>query len=49
MYFYAQLNSSGVCFAVTQTSGPIDAPDMIPLDSYDVSYLDRTYANGAWQ
>ena len=46
--YYAQIDSNSVCFAVTQTSGPIDQPDMIAIDSYDTSLLGKVWSNGQW-
>lgn len=48
MHFYAQIDGTGRCFAVTQTAGPVEAADMIPIGSYDPSYIGRVYAGGSW-
>lgn len=40
---YAQINEAAICMAVTEASGPIDAPHMIPLDSFDMSVLGKTW------
>lgn len=49
MYFYAQINESGRCYGVSQLSGPVESPNMIPIGSYDESYLGRYYIDGQWQ
>ncbi len=36
---YAQIDANGICFAVTQTAGPVDAPDMIERPAFDESEL----------
>ena len=46
--YYAQIDSNSVCFAVTQTSGPINQPDMIAIESYDTSLLGKVWDNGEW-
>ncbi len=48
MHFYAQIDDDGVCYAVTQTAGPISAPDMVPIPDFDLTYIGRTYSGGAW-
>jgi hypothetical protein len=47
-YYYAQIDNNSICFAVTQTSGPIDQFDMIAIDGYDTSLLGKLYDNGQW-
>lgn len=34
-YFYAQINQSNTVIAVSDLSGPIEAPDMIPIQTLD--------------
>lgn len=46
---YAQINDEGICFAVSSLSGTVDQPNMIQLDSYDMSVLGKRYADGNWQ
>ena len=48
MYFYAQLNGSNVCIAVTQTSGPFNVGNMIALASLDTTVLGKTWSGSAW-
>lgn len=44
---YAQLNSGNQCVGVSETSGEINAPHMIPIDSLDSSLLGRVYDRAA--
>lgn len=46
---YAQINNEGICFAVSSLSGAVDQPNMIQIDSYDMSVLGKRYADGEWQ
>lgn len=45
--YYAQLNAGVVC-AITETHGAIDAPNMIALESFDISLMGHTYAAGVF-
>lgn len=47
-FYYAQITSDQICFAVTQTHGPISQPDMIPITSYDTSLLGKIWTNDEW-
>lgn len=44
--YYAQINQDNVVFAITETSEPVSAPDMIEIESFDTSLIGCTYANG---
>ena len=44
--YYAQINDDNVVFAITETSAPVSAPDMIEIESFDTSLLGCTYSNG---
>lgn len=44
--YYAQLNQDNVVFAVTETSAPVSAPDMIEIESFDTSLIGCTYSSG---
>lgn len=46
MMFYAQLTPDGIAYAITQSSGVIDAPDVIHLEFDDASVLGKKYENG---
>lgn len=48
MHHYAQIDGAGKCYAVTQTAGPVTAADMVPINSFDLSYIGRTYSGGVW-
>lgn len=43
--YYAQINK-GICFAITETSGPIAAADMIEIPAFNVALLGKAYVNG---
>lgn len=45
--YYAQI-TGGIVTSVTETSGAFDQPDMIELQSMDVSLLGHSYANGVF-
>lgn len=47
--FYAQLNAEDIVIAVTQTSGEIDDPKMIELDSYDHTVLGKRWTGTHWE
>lgn len=50
MMFYAQLNQDRIAYAVTETSGQIDEPNMIALESFDTSVIGKRYTEqGAWE
>lgn len=47
---YAQINQDRIAYAVTETSGQIDAPDMIALESFDTSVMGKRYTEqGDWE
>jgi hypothetical protein len=43
---YAQLNNQNIVVAVTGTSGEVDAPNMVLIDSFNTSILGCEYKNG---
>jgi hypothetical protein len=48
--FYAQIDGGSVCYAVTQTTGEIDAPDMVAVDQLRPELIGRTWDpdTGTW-
>jgi hypothetical protein len=51
MYYYAQLNASGVCIGVSALSGPVEAAHMIPLTEAQYAEgdcLGRKFESGQW-
>ena len=48
MYYYAQINTDGICLAVSELSGEVKADNMIRLESYDASLLGKRYVDGEW-
>lgn len=47
MTYYAQIEAGRVV-SVTQTSGPIDSPNMVSIAELDRTLLGATYANGTF-
>ena len=47
--YYAQIDEAGICYAVTQTTGPIEQADMIEIGGYDESLLGKRRAGEAWE
>ena len=48
MFYYAQLNENNVCIGISQLSGEVTVPNMIPINSFDSDKLWRKYENGQW-
>jgi hypothetical protein len=46
--YYAQIDSDGFVVAVTQTSGEINLPTMIQINSLDTSLFSKKYINGVF-
>ena len=47
-YYYAQIDESNICIAVSDLSGPVTADNMLRLETYDISLLGKKYNNGVW-
>lgn len=46
---YAQLDAQNICMAVSELSGQVDAPNMIPLDDETGNdVIGHRYENGQW-
>lgn len=48
MLFYAQVDTGGRCFAVTQLSAETTSAALVPIDSLDPALLGQVYLGGAW-
>ncbi len=49
MYYYANIDDTGLCCDLLQSETPIDDPYYIPIDSYDRTYmLRKRYIDGVW-
>ncbi len=48
MHCYAQINESNQCTSVSQLSGPVALPELIPIPADDPDYIGRRYENGVW-
>lgn len=46
--YYAQINSSGIVYAVTQTSGAVTSDDMVQIESLDSSLIGKLYQGGTF-
>lgn len=49
MVYYAQINADSICFAVSELSGAVEALDMIPVDSSDMSLLGKRWTGENWE
>lgn len=49
-FYYAQLDEDNVCIGISDLSGEVNQPDMIRIDSYDMSLLRKKYNfdTGEW-
>ena len=45
--YYAQLNN-GVVVGITETSGILQSPDVVQIESFDTSIIGYTYENGVF-
>lgn len=43
MYIYAQIDKDGYCVAVSQLNGEVVQSNLIILDNFDTSYINRKY------
>lgn len=48
MFYYAQINESGICIGISSLNQEINNPEMIMIESYNVDYLWRKYENEQW-
>lgn len=48
MHYYAQLDGSNRCKAVTETTGELIGPQFVPLASFDLTVLGKTWDGNAW-
>lgn len=47
-FFYAQIDVTGVAVSVSQAAAQINAANMIPLSSYDLSVLGQRWGGQGW-
>lgn len=47
-FYYAQVDLSSICIAVTQASGEIHQPNMIQISFLDESLLGKLWQDGQW-
>jgi hypothetical protein len=48
-FYYAQLNSDQICYAILQTYAAIAQPNMIAIPSYTESYLGKRWTGSTWE
>jgi hypothetical protein len=48
MHYSAQLDETGLCKAVTETSAPLIGSLFVPLDFFDLSRLGKSWDGDAW-
>ena len=48
MNYYAQLDGSNRCKAVTETSEQLDGPQFVPLAFFDLSVLGKLWDGTTW-
>lgn len=46
---YAQINEENICVGVSQLSGEVDSPLLIPIAEFDSSVIGKKYNNGVWE
>ena len=49
MSYCAQLNENSICIGVSNLSGIVDVPSLIPLPEFDISLMGKKYSNGVWE
>lgn len=46
---YAQLNEENVCVGISDLSGEVQDPHLIPLKEFDLSIMGKRYENSMWK
>ena len=46
--FYAQINESNICTAVSDLTGEVRDARLIPIGFMDVALIGKKYENGEW-
>lgn len=49
MYIYAQINSDGVCIAVSQLASIVEDDSLVPLSSTDNSVIGKIWNGSTWE
>lgn len=47
-YYYAQIDATGICIALSDLSGEVVAANMIPLPAYDSAIIGKRWTGAAW-
>lgn len=48
VHYYAQINDDNICDGVSQLSGIVDKPNMIEMESYDMSVMGKMWTGSEW-
>lgn len=46
---YAQINEENICIGISQLSGIVNNPLLIPMTNFDSSIIGKKYNNGVWE
>lgn len=46
---YAQLDAENICVGISQLSGAVELPYMLPIETPDISLIGKKYNNGVWE
>lgn len=49
MPYYAKINDEGICDGILETYGALSNPDLIEIDSYDLSLLGKKRVGSTWE
>lgn len=49
MYFYAKIDDENICRGISQLSGIVDNPELIPIENYDVSLIGKIWTGYEWK
>ena len=47
-YYYAQIDDNNICVGVSDLSGPVEAANMVQLDTYDTSVQGKMWTGSEW-
>lgn len=48
-YYYAQINSEGICIGIADLSGECTDSNVIQIEFFNVDILGKKYNNGVWE
>lgn len=47
-YYYAQLDDNSICTGLSDLSGPVEADNMVQLDTHDTSVQGKMWTGSGW-